>query len=338
MTAILHIGMHKTGTTDIQARLQGWRAPGIRYADLPIYNHSMPFRAVYGGGYPEQLAKWGIRPEDVPSLARRIHAEFSAAREADVVFSGEDIGTLAPAAKARLIADVAEAGAPARVVMYARAPRSFLRAAYQERIKNGAAGRPTLRVHYRKRLKPFLDAYGADRVVARRYDPALFPDGDVVNDFFEVLGAHAPPGTRGRRNLSLTNRGVRAMALLNRAAEGHSRAAVEIVRAWLVPPLRGRMDLPLDLFAPFVEPGEVRWLAEATGIAFDDVPSGPEPDEAHARIERILAAEDAGLAEMLRHMPPYTLRFAPARASAADLIARALRHAERIRWFRRVVR
>src|SRR5687767_5422200 len=102
-TAILHVGMHKTGTTSIQRSLQDLSSERARYVQLGGSNHTAPIVTAFHDD-PAELRfhrRSGREPEAVGNsrekIRERLDAELSRTAEFDkFVLSGEGIVVLPP--------------------------------------------------------------------------------------------------------------------------------------------------------------------------------------------------------------------------------------------------
>ena len=73
--AIVHIGMHKTGSSSIQAAYSGDQLGNVVYLDLPSANHS-GFLFALLSKYPHRRARYIRDGYDKQEIARRQLAEL----------------------------------------------------------------------------------------------------------------------------------------------------------------------------------------------------------------------------------------------------------------------
>src|SRR5688572_8550857 len=96
---IIHIGMHKTGSTSLQRSLHGFRNDRFVYADLSRDpNHSLAIFSAFSAN-PARHHLHSTRDEaGVSSYIRQVRKELersiSAAHGRTLLISGEDIGVL----------------------------------------------------------------------------------------------------------------------------------------------------------------------------------------------------------------------------------------------------
>ena len=221
---IIHVGMHKTGTTSIQRSLKGYDDGQTRYLDLgPMANHSIPVFSLYTedlSGY-QSLQSQGLSAKQtkraVNTWKRKLHSEFQNHNRATYIMSGEDIGFISYEGKARLITDMRCRVSDIRVVMYARRPLDFVVSAIQERIKNGHCDAITspVRVGYARYGSAFQALLGKHKVAIFEFEKARESQNGVLGHFSELLQLQ-PPSFISEQNARLNEPIVKLLLLLNR--------------------------------------------------------------------------------------------------------------------------
>lgn len=209
---ILHIGHYKTGTTALQvfcaANSALLAAQGLVYSPFPLKlgKHSpLAYSLLRDAGVTTLMHGF-----DMPETARALWAQlFDTARALDegqsLLVSSEEFMRLgAHPDAAALLRDIV-ATAPdvrVRVIAYLRPPNSHLQSWYNQlvkmRVKVGnfdCAVRSQMEpIHwdYARALAPWIEIFGADRVILRQFGDAL-RDGDALySDFLESLGYAVP--------------------------------------------------------------------------------------------------------------------------------------------------
>lgn len=199
----IHIGLHKTGTTSIQATLfknrHKLRAHGITYFGLNE-NHSETLYPLFLSE-PHLYRQNRLAGIDTPAKAARKNTatELALRRELDsagryFVISGEDLSLLPPEGVARLHAMFAPQADRLRIVVYVRDPYDVITSAFQARLRLGEtydqiiAAPPNPGYGY---IRPFIDEFGREQVDIRVFDPARFVGGDLISDFLAAIGAPA---------------------------------------------------------------------------------------------------------------------------------------------------
>lgn len=274
----LHIGLHKTGSTAIQSAFNGLKNPSKCYAELGFENHSIPIYTAFSGKHKEYgiwkrsgLTDVAVEQKRQECLSR-LNTFLRKEKHRDIIISGEDIGMI-PAPKLANLYQALTANTPdVNVLAYVRDPVSFMASALQEDIKNGRIITIPSRANYRAKLEKFIREFGTKNVTIREYNRDKLPDGDVVEDFGDFVGVKAPRKAL-RDNTSLSTEAVRVVYQLNQIVSA-TNDTPEMIQARLacINHLRfllpGRFILPDHLIAGLVEPDDVNWLHEASGIDF----------------------------------------------------------------------
>lgn len=188
---ILHIGLHKAGSTTVQTYLRdnaealaaaGVLYPAIGRAERSIAHHRLAADLRAGEADASQWA-----------AIRSLSAEHPDKR---VVISSEGFQSAEPA-QVREMLD----GEPVRVFCYHRDAAQRFVSIYGHGVKNGF--RTTdfdqafenqfamKRTYIGETLKAWADAFGAENVRVRSLNPACLAEGDLMADVFEVLGLGA---------------------------------------------------------------------------------------------------------------------------------------------------
>lgn len=207
-TCWVHIGMHKTGSTSIQASLfrvrrsKGWKyvnldeRPNLNQAVFAMFDSDPMRNPLFSRKEysPEQIQlrrKWLLRKLDrlLDSSGDEtlvLSAEMASVVDREGVFSMRDF----------LAARCDEV----RVIGYVRAPLGFKNSIFQEQLKHGKGSMRALAgPEYRVRFEKYDDAFGRENVLLRPFEPQLFPNRCVVADFCEQVGIDPPRGFRVQR-------------------------------------------------------------------------------------------------------------------------------------------
>ena len=229
---VLHIGMAKTGTSTIQETLGQAAAQlqeqGIFYAPWKPFNHSFSFTVLFlkqpeKSFYYKQLAP--ISDEDWASelerLAQQWEAFFSSAQSGSWVISAENLGRLTEEGLAALRAFVQPFFDEIRVVAYVRDPLHALRSKWEQDVKElrepmspqALLARTKKQLTYRF-FQRWIEGFGEENFILRRFDPGRFEGGNLVADFFAAAGLSldnklAPPEKESNQSL-----GVEGVSLL----------------------------------------------------------------------------------------------------------------------------
>lgn len=297
----LHIGLHKTGSTSIQATLFSNRAKllehGVNYFAIG-QNHSETLHPLFSGSplTYHLNQRHGIntkrKAERKNSATRRtLRRELEANTSPRFVISGEDLCTLSADAVTRMREELSPYAGSFRVIVYVRDPIKYINSAFQERLRNGEnfaqiAAAP-LSPGY-MRISRYNRVFGRQNVDIRLFEPEQFPHRDVVADFLGALGVD--PDVRGQLNVVRANEALSAEAayLLNEIQNrypgdrsGHpnpGRAAniVQLLRGIPGEPFRCPPAI-FSALAPVIE-HQLRWLRKTLkrDVFHDSVPDAGE--------------------------------------------------------------
>jgi hypothetical protein len=204
---VLHIGCHKNGTTSIQ------KAMANNPQRLAEHGFSLfqtePNGALARSGNTRRWVKFDreslIHSRILPGLAERLDECGE-----NVVMSAETLSWLfEPDTIRDFYESVGRYFSPVSVIVYIRRQDRQLVSHYQQSSKNTRApawrfyggqvtAMPKHQPHFRhyldynQRLGTWADIFGADEVTIRVFEPDLLYRGDVVSDFFHVLGLACP--------------------------------------------------------------------------------------------------------------------------------------------------
>ena len=280
--AVLHLGMHKTGTTALQETFQGYRDHRIAYADLGEANHSRLLAVAFD---PEAKAGMFDSPDPAdraaaPARARaRLDAALAVAGPRSVILSGEQMWALpSQEAVSALVAFLRDRGLALDALAYLRPPGDHAASAFQQRVQSGLArfDPEALVPPYRARAERWEAELGRLPELVL-YDRAALRDGDVRADFAHRLGLDPAWARRRppRDNASLSAEATAALFLLRRADGAPDRwGRAREVNGRLVAALAGfgrrRLAIDPDALAPVLagRRDDLGWIEERLGRAF----------------------------------------------------------------------
>jgi len=221
---VVHIGMHKTGTTSIQNTLYRFDDGQTRFLSIGDFsNHSVPIFSIYSEDTSQYfpLTSQGMEHVQVEHLISQwkgqLHSELKNYRRRTLIMSGEDIGLLTDQEKTNLVSDLQKRVRSIKVIMYARSPLDFVVSAVQERIKNGnfKSIQYPIKVGYALRAGAFLSLLGKENVEIFDYGRCCYSAGGVVDHFTRVAGISAPIKSQ-RENLGLSAPATKILFAVNR--------------------------------------------------------------------------------------------------------------------------
>ena len=269
-TAVIHCGVHKTGSSSVQAALAGARAALRAHGYLYPHTHptdlSLCFRTATnhnvirtrGLGKPELLAGIVFR-----ALAA-FDQELAADPDAKLILSHEDFS--APDTDLQKLVDYLHRHGfdDVRLIVYLRDHLSYRESTLQQRIKGGEyvdlsnPDVPNPRL-YQPVLEAMERVVPKEKITVRAYDRPQLKDGDVVADFQAVAGLQAVPLRSARVNESLSAAAMTTLNELNRRLPAYNAGGLSVYFEGTVDQLR-RHKGDAYRFAP----DQARQLVEVT--------------------------------------------------------------------------
>lgn len=208
-TCWLHIGMHKTGSTSIQANLaqiqdpKGWRYISVArgpnmgkalYAMFATNPHRFHW-FVKQDKPPKDIDRWGA------DLRKRFTNAIDAVTEDIVIVSAEALPLIDKKGLAALRDLLKSRFDVIKVIGYVRPPLGYINSMFQQQVKHGRGefGFKGAQPKYRHRFQKFDALFGRENVLLRKFDPSSFPNGCIVEDFCAQVGIQGPPPGGARR-------------------------------------------------------------------------------------------------------------------------------------------
>lgn len=196
-TCWVHIGMHKTGSTSIQAsfsrikRGDGWTY--VKLDDRQNLNQAL-FAMFDSNPARHPLFVFRQLTEEQLKIRRewmlgRLDALLEKAGDGTIILSAEMASMLDESGVIAMRDFLAARCDEVKVLGYVRAPFGFKNSIFQEQVKHGKGSLKRLAgPQYRSRFEKYDRAFGQENVTLRVFDPAAFPGSCVVADFCERIG------------------------------------------------------------------------------------------------------------------------------------------------------
>lgn len=300
----LHIGMHKTATTAIQAALSGFSDGTTRYARLLRPNHTVDLISLFSNR-AEQHRHFRKHGQSVDraltdrrrKLEKRLAAELDSP-ERVLVFSGEGLAYLEPDELAALRARLAAHADEIRCLAYLRDPVGFASSAFQQRIRGGHTRFDIPAPNYRKRFARFLEVFGAGNVDFAPFELTTFRNRCIVTDICDRIGIDADRVEKRQANESLSAETVALLFAWNadglRGTGSPLRlAARKLLIQTLSQAFPGKFVLDHDIVQAAMDHDDCAWIEQVAGFPLRSPAAAENPDAVRgpedlaARVEAI---------------------------------------------------
>jgi len=197
---IVHIGMHKTGSTSIQRTLYDGPIHNGQYCKASsLANHGSLLRSIFMLNNSNKKHMYRALSGLIKDIGQTNDTYvLSAEGLASGLYTLEVLHQL----KEILLIHFNEI----IIIGYVRSPKAFMESAFQERLKGGMAklNFKTLYPHYRKRLEKFDKVFGKENVKLFKFDNSSLFNRCVVQDFCKCAGISVPVENIKRENESLS--------------------------------------------------------------------------------------------------------------------------------------
>ncbi len=310
---VMHVGMHKTGTTSIQVTFDRHRAllleHGINYMSTTEPNHSQTIHSLFASTphtfhYNVQQGVDSPGKAAAHNEALRAHIESQCRRNDSPLFvvCGEAISGLPLEAVRHLEALFAPYFDCTRVVGYVRPPRSYMNSSAVQWLKRGmpmSEIRRSLPVpNYRYRFEKFDRVFGADNLTLKLFAPTEFVNGCVVASFLSDLGA--PPHVYEKLSVTRVNETISLTAakLLSAANQqvpsvrnsGHTPERAERLVRQLSRISGPRFALPEKAVSKAIASmrDDITWMERRLGLSlqpYDRPAEGPPSFDSYAHLD-----------------------------------------------------
>lgn len=220
MRAIIHAGMHKTGSSSIQDTFCARTPDGFAYAPWRIANHA-GLMTLFAEPAPEKSRPFVNARNPAKAFADAEAEWMPKLREMcgatgphhTVIFSAERVFAMPLPVKQNLRAFFAEYCDEIRVIVYIRPPASKAASSVQQVLKGFDLDVQLAErwPNYRRRVEALDKAFGAENVELAPFSRDTLKDGDVVADFAHRIGADLDPADIIHSNESMS---LEAMAFL----------------------------------------------------------------------------------------------------------------------------
>jgi hypothetical protein len=279
---ILHIGMHKTGSTSIQSCLDKFDNGTTRYAQLCDVNHSIPLYTLFSENRYSYAVhtSLGLTDAEIDQLTQQIRQNLDcelALKRQTLIISGEDISLIEPEGIKAMAEYLKTRVQRIRVLAYIRDPVGFASSALQQYIQGGLRIPLIPAPEYIDRFRKFVDSFGRDSVEFVKFDRLVLHGGSVVADFCHRAGIDNQASTDEHSNSSISFACMQLIYLFNNYGLPFSGNAV-LARTRLVFMYRLSLALqdtgfkmPLEWVSRSVDMDDISWMENVSGLQLMDV-------------------------------------------------------------------
>lgn len=297
MEAIIHPGMHKTGSSSIQATLMALRPEGWVYPNLRTGNMGGRFALLFENNPHEHRSFKARGATEAELQTQRVEhyaefleqLQFASNAGINTLFSGEYLSIASRGSLAKMASLYREYGFVPRVVAYVRKPMSYMQSAFQQRIKGGLGRLNEGSVRwpqYRDRFEKFDDIFGRENVQLIVFDSETLKNGDVCLDFYSRIGVAISSDQVVRVNDGLS---LSACALLfaqrslgdgivkgYKGAPSQNNSFVAALSKLKGEPFRLKKSLVEAAFKKHEK--DLRWMESRLEIPLSDLPDEDSPN------------------------------------------------------------
>jgi hypothetical protein len=215
---LIHIGMHKTGTTSIQESLHKVNREGFRTLRFHEKNHSIPMYTIFSEdryNFPIWKKK-GLTVKEIDQKAfefkKKLEEELADQTVSVFLVSGEAISLLNEDDQQRLCQFFKEKNLKVKIIYVVRDPRDFARSSIQQKAKGFSTHLPKINPNYRSRISGFLKNLGKENIFIYKYEELV--QNGLIKSFSKVIGLNLKE--YNQLNESLTSDALALIIALNK--------------------------------------------------------------------------------------------------------------------------
>ena len=220
---ILHVGMHKTGSSSIQNSLKHFDDTKTRYAQFDYANHSIPIFTIFSEKRQSYhiWKKMGYSPGHIEELRRdylfRLNNQLSDYSRERLIFSGEDICLLRDHEKYNLLQNLQRGGKKLTLICFTRHPQDYAISIFQQMVKGGLDSIRTINPDYQFNLKYFYETCYESDFIVKDFTTENAKYGDITKAFCSLASINPELVTPIRVNESLSASALKLIYSLNRS-------------------------------------------------------------------------------------------------------------------------
>jgi predicted 3-demethylubiquinone-9 3-methyltransferase (glyoxalase superfamily) len=205
---ILHIGLHKTGSTSIQKALKGYNKDGVKAIGFREENHSIPMYTIFSENRydyhiwrrNENYCRGDIEKKKSDYL-KILSNECSNDKIKTLIISGEDLSVLNNS-EVKFLADYLRTKkVKTTIICYVRDPLSWIASNSQERVK---AGWPLVKIDeiFKRSIQNYMQYFGRENIQIYDFQKSIKLTGSIVSHFSEILSIDIKEPLRQNESLN----------------------------------------------------------------------------------------------------------------------------------------
>jgi predicted 3-demethylubiquinone-9 3-methyltransferase (glyoxalase superfamily) len=204
---ILHIGLHKTGSTSIQKALKGYNKDGVKAIDFKEENHSIPMYTIFSENRydyhiwrNENYCRGDIEKKKNDYL-KILSSECGNDKIKTLIISGEDLSVLNNS-EVKILADYLRTkNVKTTIICYVRDPLSWIASNSQERVK---AGWPLIKIDeiFKRSIQNYMQYFGRENIQIYDFQESIKLTDSIVSHFSEILSIDIKEPLRENESLN----------------------------------------------------------------------------------------------------------------------------------------
>ena len=284
---IIHIGLHKTGSSSIQETFARLDMPEHDYLQWgPDANHSGAFQYAFSTDPANIYSHVAMArtPKEIEEVTQDTLDDLcegiSFCTKPNIIISAEDISTASTESLVDFRNFLAPFAKSIQIYCYVRAPISSMTSAFQQYMKMGTSVDYLHNPEYRERLEHFDDVFGKESVHLLKFDRTTLIGKDVVADFAHHLGIAVDAREIKTTNEALSVEATAALYAhqkLGKHKLGHEHAVdIREAAARILGSVgNGKLTFAVDAFEyPELYTGpDLDWIEQRIGCGIRDLPS-----------------------------------------------------------------
>lgn len=228
---ILHIGMHKTGSSSIQATLckqpvsanfEFVNITGDGNSSGPLYYLFLENPELCSSNKRRGFSAEKVLETNQENL-NKLKNILKATQANTVVISAEQITVLSEQSLYRLKNLILEYCRSIQIIGYVRPCIAYMQSALQQMVKEGESNFDLNNTYpfYRNKFEKFDNVFGKDQVLLIKYEASTLLDNDVVSDFCRRIGIVVDSEAIVRKNETLSLEALSLLYTYRRLGSGY---------------------------------------------------------------------------------------------------------------------